>query len=77
MRGNMIQTVEAIYEDGVLKLVQPLRGLAERARVKVTIDEKEESAGHIADCAGIMPDEDAEEMLQIIEDEFEKVDPGD
>ncbi len=34
----MTQKVEAIYEDGVLKPLQPLT-LAEHQRVKVTIDE--------------------------------------
>ncbi len=73
----MTQTVDAIYEDGVLKLVQPLRGLAERTRVRITVEEGQELVHPMADCAGIMPDEDAEEMRQIIDAEFEKVDPGD
>lgn len=38
----MIQTIEAIYEDGVLKPLQPL-ALVEHQRVLVTIDESSES----------------------------------
>lgn len=38
----MTQKVEAIYEDGVLKPLQPL-ALAEHQRVSVTIDELSES----------------------------------
>jgi len=31
-------TIEAVYEAGVLKLLAPLPGLAERSRVRVTIE---------------------------------------
>lgn len=71
----MTQTIEAIYEDGVLKPVQPLQGLVEHVRVKITVEEKEPSSHPLVDCFGILPDEDALEMKRIIEDEFEKVDP--
>lgn len=68
----MTQTIEAIYENGVLRPLQPLEKIAEHARVKVTV-EVEEPVHPLADCVGILPDEDAKEMLGIIENEFEKV----
>jgi predicted DNA-binding antitoxin AbrB/MazE fold protein len=69
------QTVEAIYEDGVLRPVKPLEGIREHSRVQVTVREEEPAAKHpLAEVMGIMPDEDAEEMRRIIEEEFEKVD---
>ena len=71
----MSQTIEAIYEDGVLRPVRPLQGIDEHARVKVTVEEPKGDDTHpLNECIGILPDEDAEEMQRIIADEFEKVD---
>jgi predicted DNA-binding antitoxin AbrB/MazE fold protein len=71
----MTQTIEAIYEDGLLRPIQPLEGVAERSRVRVTVEVAEPAEHPLADCMGILPDEDAEEMRRIIEDEFEQVNP--
>jgi predicted DNA-binding antitoxin AbrB/MazE fold protein len=70
----MVHIVEAIYEQEVLHPVQPLSGITEHSRVTVTVELKEQLPHPLADCIGILPDEDAEEMLRIIEDEFEKGD---
>jgi predicted DNA-binding antitoxin AbrB/MazE fold protein len=67
--------VEAIYEEGVLRPVQPLEGIAEHCRVRVTVEIDEAAAHPLADCVGILPDEDADEMLRIVQDAFERVDP--
>ncbi|MDA1142303.1 MAG: antitoxin family protein [Planctomycetota bacterium] len=34
----MIRTIDAIYENGSLRLLEPLEGLAEHSRIKVTIE---------------------------------------
>ena len=70
---RMVQTIEAIYNNGILHPVQPLKGIPEHARVKVTVEIAERPRHPLADCVGILPDEDAEEMLHIIQDEFERV----
>jgi predicted DNA-binding antitoxin AbrB/MazE fold protein len=67
----MTKTIEAIYEDGLLRPIQPLEGVADRSRVRLTV----EVAEPLADCIGILSDEDAEEMRRIIEAEFERVRP--
>jgi predicted DNA-binding antitoxin AbrB/MazE fold protein len=72
----MEKTIEAIYENGVLRPTQPITGLAEHARVRVTVLSPV-STPPWADCVGIMPDEDAREISRIIDEEFEKVDPND
>jgi predicted DNA-binding antitoxin AbrB/MazE fold protein len=72
----MQKTINAIYENGALRRLEPLTWLAEHAQVKVTIA-TEASPRPWADCVGILPDEDAQEMLKIIDDEFEKVDLND
>jgi predicted DNA-binding antitoxin AbrB/MazE fold protein len=71
----MVKTVEAIYENGVLHPLQSLVGITEHCKVKVTV-EVETPPHPLADCIGILPDEDAAEMLRVIEDEFEKVNPS-
>jgi predicted DNA-binding antitoxin AbrB/MazE fold protein len=72
----MQRTISAVYENGALHPLEPLTWLAEHAQVKVTIA-TEASRRPWADCVGILPDEDAREMLKIIDDEFEKVDLND
>jgi predicted DNA-binding antitoxin AbrB/MazE fold protein len=72
----MQKTISAVYENGALRPLEPLTWLAEHAQVKVTIA-TETSPRPWADCVGILPDEDAREMLKIIDDKFEKVDLND
>ncbi|MCI2430065.1 antitoxin family protein [Candidatus Acetothermia bacterium] len=70
----MAQTIEAIYEDGILRPLKPLKNLKEHSKVKVTIEAEEKTAHPLAACIGILPDEDAAEMRRIIDEEFERVD---
>ncbi|MDP6357364.1 MAG: DUF104 domain-containing protein [Planctomycetota bacterium] len=37
----MTRTIDAIYENGNLRLLEPLDGLAEQSRIKVTIEMEE------------------------------------
>ena len=68
----MRRTLEAVYENGVLRPLQPLTWLSESETVAVTIERYRHP---LADCTGILPDQAAEEMRRVISDEFEKVDP--
>lgn len=72
----MVQTIEAIYENGVLRPLQPLEGITEHVKLRITVEVEEPQRHPLADCIGIMPAEDAEEILHIIEDEFGKVNYG-
>ena len=69
----MRKTVEAVYENGLLRPLEPLEGLTEPCKVRVTIETLEPSVHPLAKCVGILPDEDASEMRRIIEMEFEQV----
>jgi len=73
---KQIQTVEAIYENGILRLLEPLKDVEERSKVKITIEWGKFSTHPLSKFAGILSNEEAEELRQIIENEFEKVDPG-
>ena len=70
----MIWSIQALYEDGVLKPLEPLDGVAERSQVRVTVEVNEPGSHSLLDCIGILPNEDAEEMKRIIEEEFGKAD---
>ena len=69
----MTRKFNAIYEGGVLRPLQSLEGIAEHAHVRLTVESVDPAGNGLADCIGIMPDEDAAEMRRIIENEFEQV----
>lgn len=70
----MTQSIEAVYENGVLRPVKPLKGIPERAHVKITL--KSVKQPHPLDeVFGTISDEDAKLMREAIEEAFEKVDP--
>ena len=77
----MTQRIEAIYENGVLRPLQPLRGVADHTRVDVTVnaspDPQHDANMDVRACIGTLSDKDAAEMTKIIENEFEKVDERD
>jgi len=83
----MTKTIDAIYENGVLRPVEPLQSFAEGRRLRVTIDDQETEAApgdslpgdrhSIFDLAGTLSDEGAEAMLRAIQDGCEHVDPRD
>ncbi len=70
----MTQTVEAVFENGILRPLSPLHNLAEHSRVTLTVSAPAAASHPLEACIGTLPDEDAEEMRRIIEAEFEKVD---
>lgn len=70
----MTRRINAIYEGGVLRPLQALDGLDEHTQVRVTIETIDTSGDGITGCVGTLPDEDAEELRQIVEREFEQVD---
>ncbi len=71
----MAETVDAIYEGGVLRPIQPLRGIDEHSRVRITVEPARRPEHPLAGCIGILPDEDADDMRRAIQEEFEQVNP--
>lgn len=69
------QTLDAIYENGVLRPLTPLQGVPEHGAVRITVS-VDEPANPLTACVGILPDADAAEMRNAIEREFERVDPN-
>ena len=60
------QKVEAIYENGVLRPLEPLEGFAEHCKVKITVDYEEMPPHPLARFVGILSDEEAQELRRII-----------
>jgi predicted DNA-binding antitoxin AbrB/MazE fold protein len=69
------QTIDAVYENGVLRPLTPLTGIPEHGAVRITVTVGE-PAHSLAACIGILPDAGASEMRDAIEREFEGVDPN-
>ncbi len=69
------QTVEAIYENGVLRPLKALEGVAEHCKVKITIQREETTPHPLLRFAGILSDDEAAELRRIIEEEFARIDP--
>ena len=66
------QTVEAVYESGVLRPLQTLSDLPEHSKVKITI-ECEQQPHPLQEFFGILSDEEAAELQRTIAEEFGKV----
>jgi len=70
----MTKTIEAIYENGIFRPVNPVKGLRRQQRVVITLKNSSDKKHQLTGLCGILPDDDAKEILKIVEDEFEKVD---
>lgn len=68
---------DAIFEDGVIKPLEPLEALPEHTRVSVSLDFPRKSLDAISGATGWLSDEDAAELKAIIETEFEQIDERD
>ena len=62
-----------MFENGVFRPLRRPKGLAEHRQVTLTV-EVEEEVSSPTDLAGSLSSEDAQEMREIIEREFERVD---
>jgi predicted DNA-binding antitoxin AbrB/MazE fold protein len=69
----MTRVLEAVYENGVFRPLTQPEGIAEHGRVMLTVT-AEEKPSSLADFAGRISPDDAEEMRAIVEREFERVD---
>jgi predicted DNA-binding antitoxin AbrB/MazE fold protein len=73
--ATMTRTIEAFYENGALHPLEPLEGVAEHSRVTLILNLDAGVRPHaLADLIGTLSDEDAKEMRQAIDEEFEGID---
>lgn len=78
-----MSSIRATYENGVFRPLEPVT-LSEGAEVRVVFPDEvsEESIEQrlrlrYPNALGVLADDDANEMIQAIEEEFEKVDQND
>lgn len=69
----MRETLEAVYENGVFRPLKRPAGLAEHRQVTLTVTTEEASAA-FSNFAGRISADDARDMRNIVEHEFERVD---
>ena len=75
----MTKTVRAVYRDGTLRLLEPV-DLLEDQEVQITLTTSEEESrrhSQLRDFFGSISHEDAREMMEAIDMEFEQVRPDD
>jgi predicted DNA-binding antitoxin AbrB/MazE fold protein len=62
-----LQKVEAIYENGVLRPLEPLEGFSENCKVNIMVEYGEMLPHPLARLVDILSDEGAQELRHIIE----------
>ncbi|GAN32665.1 MAG: DUF104 domain-containing protein [Candidatus Brocadia sp. AMX2] len=71
----MTKTIQAVFEHGVLRPLEPIEGIRENTEVEITIAFKQKEVSPILRFAGILSEEEANRMLKVVEEEFERVNP--
>ena len=66
------QTIEAVYEDNVLKPLKPLKGIMEHENVLVIVRSHPEKTS-ICEIKGTLSHKEAVEMQELVNTEFEKI----
>lgn len=70
----MSETIPAVFENGVFRPLRPPKGLVEHHHVTLTVD-VEEQVSAFAEVSGSLSPEDAQELREIVDREFERIDP--
>jgi predicted DNA-binding antitoxin AbrB/MazE fold protein len=70
----MTRTIEAIFENGVFRPIEPLVGVNEHEKVMVTFTAPE-TARPLMGWKGGLSNDDALTMQQVIAEEFERLNP--
>ena len=69
---SITQTIEAVYEDNVLKPIKPLKGIMEHENVVINVRPLPVKKG-LHEVAGTLTHKEAKEMQKLIDEEFEKI----
>jgi len=71
----MTKTINAIYEHGVFRPLEPVEDIMENDEVEVTVSSKRGVGHPILKFAGILSEEEADRLMKVVEDEFERINP--
>ncbi len=69
----MVKIIHAIYERGVLKPLEPIEGIEENTEVEVTVSTEKDASSPILRFAGVLSEEEANKMIKVVDDEFERI----
>lgn len=72
-----MQTIHAIYRNGLLNPIGSIEGIMDDTEVEITISPLKGAVHPLLRFAGILSVQDADHMLKDVEDEFEKVNLND
>ena len=72
-----MQTIHAIYRNGLLNPIGSIEGIMDDTEVEITISPLKGAVHPLLRFAGILSAEDADSMQKVVEDEFEKVNLND
>lgn len=67
-------TLPAVFENGVFRPLRRPKGLVEHHHVTLTVD-VEMQVSALAEVSGSLSPEDAQELREIVDREFERIDP--
>ncbi|HZL93893.1 MAG TPA: antitoxin family protein [Vicinamibacterales bacterium] len=70
----MSETIPAVFENGVFRPLRRPKGLVEHHHVTLTVD-VEMQVSALAEVSGSLSPEDAQELREIVDREFERIDP--
>jgi predicted DNA-binding antitoxin AbrB/MazE fold protein len=73
----MSRRITLVYEDGVFKPVEPVTDIPEHGRVEAILGSPFPPGHPFEGWVGGLSDEDAAEMIRVIDEEFEQIDPND
>ena len=69
---SMNQTIEVVYEDNVLKPLEPIEGIKEHERVIAYLTRRPVKKG-LHKLVGTLAHKEAKAMQKLIDEEFEKI----
>ncbi|MBI5694362.1 MAG: antitoxin family protein [Nitrospirae bacterium] len=69
----MRMLIRAVYEHGILRPIEPLEGIAENTRVNITLEAEDVRGKSFARFFGVMSPDEADDIITLIEEEFEQV----
>ncbi|MGV0026911.1 antitoxin family protein [Phormidesmis priestleyi] len=69
------QKLDAVYENGILRPLQDLVGLAEHSRVRIIVETEELPSNSPLAFSGILSNEEAAALQTVISQEFDSLDP--
>ncbi len=73
----MVKTFHAIFKHGVLKPLEPVEGIEENTELEVVVSTEKKIQSPLIRFSGILSEEEADDMMKVVDNEFERINPDD